>query len=245
MKIYLIPLIFLMATALPYSSYSIGAYKAGDKLNVHAASGLVLRDTPSPTGKKLITLSYGTQITVLAEGFRKTPFSVEVVKGFTIKGFWVKVRTAKGQEGFVFDGYLSKYKTPASLPNGDDPKDPGGMMSIQERYLIHHSAPKGPKVELERYETTYQHFKQSYANGDEVEVNAGEGGSEYTIRFNKGVTIEEAYLIGKEMWFGMMDMKSTASMRQGGLILNSEDGMHEIEVVSRGGIIHLFMRRAD
>ncbi|MFZ4427087.1 MAG: SH3 domain-containing protein [Saprospiraceae bacterium] len=238
-------LILTLAISLPLLAYSIGAYKAGDKLNVHAASGLVLRETASPTGKKITTLSYGIQVTVLADALRKTPFSVEVIKGYSIKGFWVKVRTARGQEGFVFDGYLSRYKIPASLPNGDDPNDPEGMMSIQERYLIAHAAHKGPKVELEKYETTYHHFKQLYANGDEVEVNAGEGGSEYIIRFNKSVTMEEAYLIGKEMWFGMTEMKFSTALRQGNLVMNSEDGMYEVEVAVKNGIAHLFMRRAD
>ena len=238
-------LILTLAISLPLFSYSIGAYKAGDKLIVHAYSGLVLRETASPAGKKITTLSYGTQITVLADALRKTPFSVEVVKGYSIKGFWVKVRTARGQEGFVFDGYLSRYKTPSSLPNGDDPNDPEGMMSIQERYLIAHAARKGPKVELEKYETTYQHFKQLYANGDEVEVDAGEGGSEYIIRFNKSVTMEEAYLIGKEMWFGMMDTKYSTVFRQGNLVLTSEDEMYEIEIAMKNGFAHLFMRRAD
>ena len=238
-------LLALLCIFLPLIAYSIGPYKAGDRLNIHAASGLVLRETASPNGKKIATLSYGTQITVLADAMRKTPFSVEVVKGFSIKGYWVKVRTTSGQIGFVFDGYLSRYKIPASLPNGDDPNDPEGIMSIQERYLIAHTSRKGPKIELEKYETTYQHFKQLHSNGDEVEVHAAEGGSEYIIRFNKAVTLEEAYLIGKEMWFGMMDTKFSTVFRQGSLILTSEDEMYEIEVAMKNGIAHLFMRHAD
>lgn len=238
-------LIVLLHIFLPLMTYSIGPYKAGDKLNVHAVSGLVLRETASPNGKKIATLSYGAQITVLPDALRKTAFSVEVVKGFSIKGYWVKVRAASGQTGFVFDGYLSRYKMPSSLPNGDDPNDPEGIMSIQERYLVAHATRKGPKVELEKYETTYQHFKQLYANGDEVEVNAGEGGSEYIIRFNKSVTMEEAYLIGKEMWFGMIDTKYNTVFRQGSLILKSEDEMYEVEVVMKNGVAHLFMRHAD
>lgn len=238
-------LIALFSIFLPLMTYSIGPYKAGEKLNVHASSGLVLRETASPTGKKITTLSYGTTVTVLADALRKTPFSVEVVKGYSIKGFWVKVRTSAGQTGFVFDGYLSRYKVPTSLPNGDDPNDPEGIMSIQERYLIAHASRKGPKIELEKNENTYQHFKQLYSNGDEVEVYSGEGGSEYTIRFNKTVTMEEAYLIGKEMWFGIMDTKFSTAFRQGSLVMSSEDELFEIEVVMKNGAAHVFMRHAD
>ena len=236
---------FFSAILLPFFVYSVGPYKAGDQLTVHAVSGLVLRETASPSGKKIRTLEYGTTVTVLADGLKKTPHSVELTKGYSIKGYWVKVRSGEGKEGFVFDGYLSRYKIPASLPNDLDPNDPEGIMTLPERYLVLNSPRKGGKVDLQKYETTYQHFKQAYANGDEVEVNTGEGGSEYSIRFHKPVTVEEAYLIGKELWFGMSDMNAKTSLRKGNLVLNSEDGLMEAEVVLKDGFVYLFLRRAD
>lgn len=224
---------------LPSFAFSIGTYAAGDKLTVHAASGLILRETASPTGTKILTVEYGSLLTVQAEGLKKTAHSVTVFPGFTIKGFWVKVKTANGKTGFVFDGYLSKYKTPGSLPNDDD-SDVG---TIQERYLKMHS-PRKAKVDLPKGESRYDHYKVTYNNGAEVEADMGEGGSAYTIRFNPGMTIEEAYLIGKALW--MEDAENIkSSINKGVISLLSGDELWAMEVSVKGGIVHLLMQHAD
>ncbi|WP_373552066.1 SH3 domain-containing protein [Haliscomenobacter sp.] len=230
---------------LPSFAFAIGSYVAGDKLTVHAASGLILRETAAPTGKKILTVEYGSLVTVQAEGLKKTPHSVTVFTGFTIKGFWVKVKTADGKTGFVFDGYLSKYKTPGSLPNGDDPNaDDADAGTIQERYLQMHSPRKGAKVNLPKGETRYDRYKVAYTNGAEVEADMGEGGSAYTIKFNKEMTIEEAYLIGKAMWMeDAENIKSTIS--KGVISLLSGDELWAMEVSVKAGIVHLLMQHAD
>lgn len=236
--LYLKILLLLLAPTL---AFSIGTYAVGDKLTVHAESGLILRETASPTGKKIITLEYGTLVTVQAEGFRKTAHTVTPFAGFTIKGYWVKVRTPEGKLGFVFDGFLSKYKTPGSLPNDDDDAESG---TIQERYLKMHSPRKGPKVELPKGESRYDHYKVAYANGAEIEANMGEGGSEYIIRFNKETTIEEAYLIGKALWMDQAE-NVKSSISKGVISMLSGDELWAAEVYVKAGIVHLVMQHAD
>lgn len=240
--LYLIALLLLLSPTL---AFSIGAYIAGDKLTVHAESGLILRETAAPAGKKIVTLEYGTLVTVQAEGLRKTPHTVTPFTGFTIKGYWVKVRTPDGKFGFVFDGFLSKYKTPGSLPNGDVPNaDDADAGTIQERYLQMYSPRKGPKMDLPKGETRYDHYKVAYANGAEVEVNTGEGGSEYIIRFNKGVTMEEAYLIGRFLWMEQAENIKT-SISKGVISMLSGDELWATEVYVKAGIVHLVMQHAD
>lgn len=240
--LFLSAILWLFAPAL---AFAIGAYVAGDKLTVHAESGLILRETAAPTGKKIMTLEYGTLVTVQAEGLRKTPHTVTPFTGFTIKGYWVKVRTPDGKLGFVFDGFLSKYKTPGSLPNGDDPNaDDADAGTIQERYLQMHAPRKGPKVDLPKGETRYDHYKVAYANGNEVEVNTGEGGSQYIIRFNKEVTMEEAYLIGKFLWMEQAENIKT-SVSKGVISMLSGDELWATEVYVKAGIVHLVMQHAD
>lgn len=240
--LYLVALLLFLAPTL---AFSIGAYVAGDKLTVHAESGLILRETAAPTGKKILTLEYGTLVTVQAEGLRKTPYTVTPFTGFTIKGYWVKVRAPDGKLGYVFDGYLSKYKTPGSLPNGDDPNaDDADAGTIQERYLQMHAPRKGPKIDLPKGETRYDHYKVAYANGNEVEVNTGEGGSQYIIRFNKEVTLEEAYLIGKFLWMEQAENIKT-SISKGVISMMSGDELWAVEVYSKAGIVHLVMQHAD
>ncbi len=239
-------LFFLFALLLlPALAFSIGSYAAGEKLTVHAASGLILRGTASPTGAKIMTVDYGALLTVQAEGLKKTAHSVTVFPGFTIKGFWVKVKTADGKTGFVFDGYLSKYKTPGSLPNGDDPNaDDADAGTIQERYLQMHSPRKGAKVNLPKGETRYDRYKVAYTNGAEVEADMGEGGSAYTIRFNPGMTIEEAYLIGKAMWMEDAE-KIKSSIDKGKISLLSGDELYAMEVFVKAGVVTLVMQHAD
>lgn len=234
-------LIALFLLLAPTLAFSIGTYVAGDKLTVHAESGLILRETAAPTGKKLATLTYGSLVTVQAEGLRKTPHTVTPFTGFTIKGYWVKVRTADGKLGFVFDGFLSKYKTPGSLPNDDDDAESG---TIQERYLKMHSPRKGPKVDLPKGDSRYDHYKVAYANGAEVEADMGEGGSQYIIRFNKEVTVEEAYLIGKSLWLEDAE-KIKTTISKGVISMLSGDELWAVEVYSKAGITHLVMQHAD
>jgi hypothetical protein len=233
-------LLFLLL-AFPAVVFSIGTYAVGDKLTVHATSGLILRETAAPTGKKITTIEYGSLVTVLKDSFKKTAHSVTPFTGYTIKGFWVKVRTSTGKEGFVFDGYLSKYKTPGSLPNDDNDSESG---SIQERYIKMHSPPKGKRIDMPKGENRYDHYRVEYTNGTVVEVNTGEGGSEYIIRFNKEMTVEEAYLVGKELWMeDAENIKSTIS--KGVITLLSGDELYHMEVQNKAGVVTLTMHHAD
>jgi len=237
--------LLLCLFALPSTTFAIGTYVVGDKLFVHASSGLILRETASPTGKKIQTLDMGTLVTVLKDGFRTTAHSVSPFEGYAIKGYWVKVSTPNGKQGFVFDGYLSKYKTVAMLPNGDDPnaKD-NDATTIQERFLMMQADRKGKRIEMQKGEGRYEHYRILFTNNADLEVNTGEGGSTYIIRFGKETTVEEAYLIGKEMWMENVD-KVKSSISKGVITLESEDGLYLVEVQNKGGIVHLSMSHAD
>jgi hypothetical protein len=75
-------------------------------------------------------------------------------------------------------------------------------------------------------------------------VNTGEGGSEYIIRFNKEMTVEEAYLVGKELWMENAEkIKSTIS--KGIIDLLSGDELYHMEVQNKAGVVTLTMHHAD
>ncbi|MEI6411228.1 MAG: SH3 domain-containing protein [Bacteroidota bacterium] len=230
---------------LPAFSYGIGTYNVGDKLNVLAPKGLILRETAAATGKKILTIDPGAVVTVLKDDFKKTPYSVLEFTGFTIKGYWVKVRTGAGKEGFVFDGYLSSYQIPGNVPNGDDPNDPDGTASLQERYLLLHTKKKGKRIDLSKEGNRYEHYRQLFANGAEVEINTGEGGSQYTIKFNKGVTIEEAYLIGQAMWMENAEGGYKSTFTKGKIEMLSKDQLYAADVENKAGVVILTMSHAD
>jgi hypothetical protein len=105
---------------------------------VWARSGLNLRKAPDFKSEKIITLPYGAPVEFLAyaqvtkgwnelAGDYETPVVLrrEVLKShdgertYALEGSWVKVR-AKGQEGYLFDAYLSgMLPCPPALSPGD------------------------------------------------------------------------------------------------------------------------------
>ncbi len=219
------------------SAFGIGAYNPGDELYVLAGSGLVLRKTPDPKGERILSLSLGDAVKVLKPDFKKHPYSVEAFKGFSIKGFWVKVSTAEGKDGYVFDGYLSKCRAPITIVD-----DANSGYTMAEFYLLGNSEKKGERIDLAQSETREQ-YRQLFKNGSEAEMDSGEGGSAQKITFQKGITMEEAYLIGKALW--LKDMKVKSTFAKGKITVTSEDELFQIEVTNRIGVTVLNMQHAD
>lgn len=83
-------------------------YKAGDTLTVVAKSGLVLREKPSPAGTKIKTINALERVVILPENIGKIQYDLTLPKEFQVRGFWAKVRTSDGKEGYAFDGFMSK-----------------------------------------------------------------------------------------------------------------------------------------
>ena len=233
--------IFSLAVALiffQFNAFSIGVYQPGDELFVHAGSGLLLRKTPTQKGERILTLNASDAVTVLKTNFKKKPFSVVDFKGYRIRGFWVRVRTADGKEGYVFDGYLSKYRAPITIVD-----DSGSAYSTAEFYLLANAEKQGERVVLPKGPNRYEHYKQLFKNGAAAEIDHGEGGSAQKIIFQKGITLEEGYLIGKALW--LKDMKLKSAISKGKITVTSEDEAYQIEVSSLNGYTVLNMFIAD
>lgn len=79
-------------------------YKKGDILNVLALSGLNLREEPSVGSKSIVKVNCGESVEVLELPSVKFTFE-------KINGYWLKVKYRE-KEGYIFDGYLSKYPAP-------------------------------------------------------------------------------------------------------------------------------------
>lgn len=227
--------IFLL---LPAAGFCITQYNVGDQLYSLAPSGLVLRVTPNPQGKKIGTIALGDMLTVLPENFRKVPHSVLEFKGYNIRGFWVQVRTASGQNGYVFDGYLSRYQAPGHLQLNEALDTLDGVT----QYMAAHSGFQGARIQLPKSPSRYERYKQVFRNGAEVEVNIGEGGASFKMTFNKGTTLEEAYLIGRLLW---LQGPVTSSIDQGVITLNNADEMQQVLVMNKGGAIIVTFSIAD
>jgi hypothetical protein len=176
----------------------ISKYKAGDKLFVLTTTGLSLREAPDISSAKMMTIKNGAPLVVLKEDLNQYPFSLTEFDGYELTGYWVKVLTWDNKTGYVFDGYLSRYQAPKKVILKEHINE---QYVIAEQYMMVHSKRKGKRVPLPVASEQFIHYKQAFVNGASVEVNAGEGYASYTILFDKMTTFEEAYLIGRALWF--------------------------------------------
>lgn len=186
-------ILILLLACWAASARAIGTYAPGDVLHVLAYHGLSLRSGPSTGHAKRATLPYGTKITVL-DSVRVKPFSVKEYPGYTIRGHWTKVRFDT-LEGYVFDGYLSRYSAPRS--NGR-----GGFEDFLTYATREFGTPKKQKLELESDKpcSDCSSFREIYTfkNGVVYELHAGDGDGGWTVPYYQlpGLSFEEAFL-----WF--------------------------------------------
>lgn len=90
-----------------------GEFELNDNFHVMASSGLRMRVTPELKGETILTIPYDG----VAERVDENDYGVlevEEIKGFKVKGNWIKVRY-DGKEGYVFDGFLTKFPLPEAI----------------------------------------------------------------------------------------------------------------------------------
>lgn len=170
----------------------------------------------------------------------KKAHQVDDFKGYKIKGFWVKVKTKAGLEGYVFDGYLSSYQAPGTALVEAQSEE---ASCTAEMYMLGKSAKKGARVVIPKVGNQYEHYRQAFKNGASVEFNGGEGGSSQSITFEKGITVEEAYLIGKALW--LKEMKVVPVFKKNVITVSSYDELWQIVVENKAGAVTLTMSHAD
>lgn len=104
MRILITLNLLLLSQFLP----AAGSYGIGDTLYIWAFNGLALRDGPSLKNARVTTIPYGAFAVVLPQNSKKKD-NLREFGGFILHGSWVKIQYADSLEGFVFDGYLSKF----------------------------------------------------------------------------------------------------------------------------------------
>lgn len=126
----------LLLCLLPTTLLAWPRYQAGDTLYVGASSGLNLRDAVGLEANKLGTVPYGAAVVMLQAPRDGTTFEVEELPGFTISGLWIKVRY-QGQEGYVFDGYLTRLPMPPQGGNRQDAYFGDILPKTQVKDVVH------------------------------------------------------------------------------------------------------------
>ena len=165
------------------------AQKTSKTYYVFAENGLILRDKPQQDGKKLINIPYGTALNVKDDTRVGTATSVKEIATYSISGKWIAVIFG-GQNGYVFDGYLSQLPAPKKNQEEDF-----------ETQLTQLFTAIGKHYEVKKADDSddfITHFKQKYGKGVLLEHTRGEGSSMNTI-FIPNVTLREGYLFAKAL----------------------------------------------
>ncbi|TRX35340.1 SH3 domain-containing protein [Flavobacterium sp. ZT3R18] len=175
--------------------YSIGLYKKGDKLYNWNRSGLDLYTGSNNKCEIIASLPFETQCTVIDDHLKKSSFEFVEIEpklkeesegdnfpGFSISGFWVKIKTKDGQIGYVFDGYLSKIKPGFKLDKS--------CFDKEFKLIKSKTSKPNPKKD-----NAYSYF-YLYKNGASIQQT----GSDYDSHihyFIPNISLEEAYLLIK------------------------------------------------
>ncbi|MBF4515576.1 SH3 domain-containing protein [Flavobacterium sp. ANB] len=172
--------------------YSIGSYKKGDILYNCSGEEVKLYADSNTKSKIVTVLNAAEDCIVIDDNIKKTAHTVIEIKpkkdaeddfkGFSLSGFWVKVKTKDGKTGYVFDAYLSKTK-------------PGFELSKsyfdQEFKLMKSKAKKPDPKKDNAYSSSY-----IYKNGASITENGSDYDS-HTTYFIPNLTLEEAYFLLK------------------------------------------------
>jgi len=167
-------------------SYATDRFKTGDQVNVWAADGLPLKSQANGDGKNLTTIPYGQLVTVIGSDAKTLPVSIKVNmygKTYNLKGDWLKV-VYKGNEGYVFSGYLSKM--PPLI------KTKYGVFEDEEDYLKRAYGIKQKKII--KGKDAYEKTTIEYKNGAKYVVISSEGCSD-VMMYLKNITYQEGLLV--------------------------------------------------
>lgn len=207
----------------------------GSKVYVHAANGLVLRQTPEPDGAKLGNVPLdGSPLEVLASPDPGNVYVAETHGPYEVKGGWVKVRTAANKEGYLFEGYLSRH---APLL-----KAPEGTLTNIEAFYQTVAAPKGNPETVPAQNGSMEGRRQRYADGAVYELEFYEGGVSHNLFLPSGTfTLPEALVIFRSLWFGKDKITTTYNEPTKTVMALDADGYHALELkMEKNGILLKF-----
>jgi hypothetical protein len=161
---------------------SEGFYKVGEKLNVLARSGLVLKDAPNSGVKTLGVVPYGEQVSVLEDKAEKIKFKMG-----GINGYWILAKYGD-ITGYIFDGFLSRLPAP--------PEDRYSLEHYVDEKLAR--GDKREKIVINFYDSGSHSVLevQKCRNGAILEMHQGWESRSEILRIPH-IRLEEGFLIAK------------------------------------------------
>jgi hypothetical protein len=139
---------------------------------------LTLRSKPDPKSTALRVLGYGARVQVLADAEKAVTYTTG-----NISGHWTKV-SAENDEGYVFDGYLSRWPAMDRKQTLTD--------YLKGHFKVSKSVTTPPDA------STIQYEKIEFVNGLIFEFKLYEGGSSNTLFAPEtSFSFKELYLLAR------------------------------------------------
>lgn len=176
-KFLLLVVLFLQAASFTYVKSQT---EKSNKTYVWAVKGLALREQPGISAKRIVNIPYGKSVTVIKTDEPAVSMTSKIDGySFKLEGKWVKV-LYDGQEGYVFDGYLSTM--PPYVIDIDTDED-----YLKRLYGV-------AKVKIVEGKNGLETTTTNYKNGD-VSISTVYDGCWDTELYLKNITYREAVLL--------------------------------------------------
>ena len=241
----LIAFSFLALTSFSISKNSISTSKKTesviekDTFNIMASHGIYLRDSANLSCNKLAKLPYATKLIFLNQDTISDEITIKETKYFEIKGRMQKVKvisqidSLNNLEGYVFDGYLTKFPVPVLDYRGTQENDylSGDLHYFQTNFEAN------KKYNIKSYsddcpEECICGFEQKFGSTIEYkESTCSESGKSAFFKFN-GLTIREAYFFSYILFVGETEVTETYEY-EGDVILFDKK-LNQIRIEPKG-----------
>ncbi|MCS7036804.1 MAG: SH3 domain-containing protein [Saprospiraceae bacterium] len=207
------------------------------RLYVHAADGLVLRKTPAKDGEKIAVVPRDTvPVTVLAPAAPNQRYVAEKAGDFELSGGWVKVCTASGQEGYLFEGYLLPFPPLKDWPGGD-------MMDVEVAYSYVSKPTKREKLEEPEL---MEGYRQYYQDGAFCDTKIYHGGSTFIFSIPaSSLTLQQALVLFRPLWFRESSEPLRQEPEREGVFVSGDGGYSFMSVALKGDRVVVEMGSAD
>lgn len=150
---------------------------SAETLRVFAREGLILRDKPAITGKRLAVIPFGIEVEI-TKVEEATPLSVN-----GISGSYVKVEY-RGRSGFIFNGFLSRMPLP-----------PANISSVEEYFEKVFGPGKKVLLKVNPEDSETRKEQISLLRGIEIFRTIYLGGAYTTIEMPADYEIREIFLL--------------------------------------------------
>ncbi|GAB3953877.1 hypothetical protein GCM10028805_38490 [Spirosoma harenae] len=222
-------LLILLLSFHALFDYADKPLQVNDKVYLHSTGGLILRKTPAKDGEKITLLPFnGQPLTVIAAPESDKPYTAEQIGAFAVKGNWVKVKTERGLEGYLFDGYLSRYQ-----PINSEKMD--GSIDVIDGFYRTISPVKGKRTTLPPTKGAIERYQQLYTDGARFEEQQYQGGVTHFLELPQTkFTLQEAFVLFRAAWFAKEKTTGKYDAAKQQLTIDGVDGYSQLIIQPKG-----------